>query len=296
MFLVILMYAAFAATFPFAKLAVAQTTSPMFFLALRMLCAGLGMTLYSLWAHKERPAITRSDIIDFVSAGFFAIFIAFGFEFWALQYVTSVKVNIFYSLSPFVTALLAYLTKQEHISIRKALGLLIGFTGMLPLSSHLEGGLSFKNIIPTSPYDGALLISVTSAAYAWFIIKRLMQRGYPLVFVNGVMTLAGGVMCALAHLCLNSGDLAPVVSWPNLLLYMGLLILISNVFGYTMYGFLLRRYSLTFLSFSGFMCPLFGLVYGYFLMGEPFSMVYVLSLTCVFAGLALFYWDEQLAQ
>ena len=81
MILVVLMYAAFAATFPLAKLAVAQTTSPLFFLALRMLCAGLGMLFYSLLVQKERPKLTTTDFFDLVSAGFFAIFVAFGFEF-----------------------------------------------------------------------------------------------------------------------------------------------------------------------------------------------------------------------
>lgn len=295
MILVVLMYAAFAATFPLAKLAVAQTTSPLFFLALRMLCAGLGMLFYSLLVQKERPKLTTTDFFDLVSAGFFAIFVAFGFEFWAIQYVSSVKVNIFYSLSPFVTALLARITGQEQLSARKIVGLCIGFGGMIPLSLNALGNGISAQIFPTSLYDGALLISVISAAYAWFIIKRLINRGYPLLFINGAMTLLGGLMCGVAHIYSYSGVFAPVYSWPSLLLYMSLLIMISNVLGYTMYGMLLRKYSLTFLSFSGFMCPLFGMLYGFLLMGEPFSMTYILSLGCVFAGLSLFYWDEQIS-
>lgn len=292
---VVFMYAAFAATFPLAKLAMAQTTSPMFFLALRMLCAGAGMTLYASIAQPSRPPLSREDWFDFTLAGFLAIFVAFGCEFWAIQYVPSVKVNLFYSLSPFVTALLARIAGIERLSWPKFMGLLVGFAGMLPLA--LRSTLSADGIwfLPTTVYDLTLLVSVTSAAYAWFIIKRLMHRGYPLAFVNGLMMLIGGAMCALAHLCLTSGNLTLVTSWPDLLWYMAALILISNVFGYTMYGMLLRKYSFTLLSFAGFMCPLFGLLYGYFFMNETLSLTYVVSLACVFVGLAIFYWDEQVS-
>jgi drug/metabolite transporter (DMT)-like permease len=296
MILVVVMYAAFAATFSLAKIAMGYVASPLFFIALRMCVAGVGMTTAALAFNQTGPEITRKDVRDIFLAGFFAIFVAFGAEFWSLQYVSSIKVNIFYSLSPFMTALLAYSFGAEQISWRKLLGLSIGFLGMLPLALPAVNTAS-TNVLPTNVYDLALLVSVGSAAYAWFIIKRLMVRGYPLLLINGLMTLIGGAMCALAHGVISYTSQATFIpnvsSWSAMLMCMSALILISNVFGYTMYGFLLRRYSMTFLSFSGFMCPLFGLMYSYFFMNEPLSWMYALALACVFAGLSLFYWDEQ---
>ncbi len=291
MFLVVLMYALFAATFPLAKLAMNLISSPLFFLSMRMLLAGAGMTFASLATTKERISPTWEDAKKIALSGFFAIFIAFGFEFWAIQFVSSIKVNIFYSLSPFMTALFAYLISREALSSKKMVGLVIGFCGMIPLSWDLSAGVG--SFLPSSVYDLALLISVASAAFAWLLIKKLLQRGLPMLFINGTMTLVGGVLCAAAYLVTSQGVLPVVASWPLLLGYMGALILISNVIGYTMYGTLLHRYSPTFLSFSGFMCPLFGLLYGYLFMHEPVSAVHIISLACVFVGLSVFYWDEQ---
>ena len=289
------MYALFAATFPLAKIAMGCTQAPYFFLAVRMLLAGIGMSTYSLLFQKQTVSLSKDSWLKLFSAGFFAIFVAFGAEFWALQYVSSVKVNIFYSLSPFMTAFLAYCLDKEYLSTKKLLGLTIGFAGMLPLS--WDTAASTVSWLPTSTYDLGLLVSVASAAYAWFIIKRLLQQGFSLIFVNGAMTLIGGTLCALSHVVFSFASGAALIpevsSWGCMLSCMLALIIISNVIGYTMYGFLLSKYSLTFVSFSGFLCPLFGLLYGYFFMHEACSMIHLASLACVFAGLLLFYWDEQ---
>lgn len=291
MFLVVLMYALFALTFPLAKLAMGLISSPLFFLSLRMLLAGCGMTLASFYVYPHRAELSLSDWALLFASGFFAIFVAFGCEFWAIQYVSSIKVNIFYSLSPFMTAFFAYFLEQERLSVKKILGLGAGFFGMLPLSWDFAEAQNV--LLPTSVYDLGLLGSVASAAFAWLIIKRLMNRGFPLLFINGGMTLIGGMLCLVAYVTSSGLSVPAVISWPLLIVYMSGLVLISNVIGYTMYGSLLRRYSPTFLSFSGFMCPLFGLAYGYFFMHEPVSAPHILSLVCVFAGLVLFYTDER---
>jgi drug/metabolite transporter (DMT)-like permease len=292
MFLIVLMYSLFAATFPLAKLAMNSVDSPLFFLSLRMLLAGSGMMLASFFLISKRYLITAKDFVLLFAAGFFGVFVAFGCEFWALQFVSSIKVNIFYSLSPFMTALLAYLLHKERLSYRKMAGLCIGFLGMLPLS--FDSNVLFSSCLPTTAYDLGLLISVAAAAYAWFVIKKLLNRGIPMLVINGGMTFLGGCMCLFTYALTAGGIVMPLVtSWNMMLVCMVGLIVISNVIGYTMYGYLLHSYSLTLLSFTGFLCPLFGLLYGYLFMGEAFSWAYVIALVCVFIGLMLFYFDEQ---
>ncbi|MBM3894579.1 DMT family transporter [Candidatus Dependentiae bacterium] len=292
MILIVLMYSLFAATFPLAKIAMNYVDAPLFFLSIRMLLAGAGMILASFFLIPKRLLLTAKDFLLLAAAGFFGVFVAFGCEFWAIQFVSSIKVNIFYSLSPFMTAVFAYIFHNQKLSYKKVIGLFIGFLGLLTLS--FDSNVVLTSCLPTSAYDVGLIISVASAAYAWFVIKKLLDRGIPMLVVNGGMTFLGGCMCLFTYLLASGGVVIPLVtSWNMMLLCMVGLILISNVIGYTMYGHLLHSYSLTLLSFTGFLCPLFGLLYGYLFMGEAFSWLYVIALVCVFIGLMLFYFDEQ---
>ena len=74
--------------------------------------------------------------------------------------------------------------------------------------------------------------------------------------------------------------------------YLFLLIFASNVVFYNLYGFLLKRYSFTLLSFVGFLTPIFGAVYGWLFLKESVTWHYGFSLVCVIIGLCLFYRQE----
>ena len=70
------------------------------------------------------------------------------------------------------------------------------------------------------------------------------------------------------------------------------LIIISNFICYNLYGFLLKRFSATFLSFAGFITPLFSAFFGWFYLGELVPATFYASATVVFAGLFIFYQEE----
>jgi drug/metabolite transporter (DMT)-like permease len=73
------------------------------------------------------------------------------------------------------------------------------------------------------------------------------------------------------------------------------LILIANVIGYNLQSFLLRTYTATFLSFAGFITPLFAAFYGWLFLGELVSWDFFATIMIVFIGLYLFY-RQELAQ
>jgi len=59
-----------------------------------------------------------------------------------------------------------------------------------------------------------------------------------------------------------------------------------------MYGTLLRKYSITFLTFAGFLCPLFGTFFGWFFREETITWHYWVSLSAITAALFIFYREE----
>ena len=74
--------------------------------------------------------------------------------------------------------------------------------------------------------------------------------------------------------------------------YVLLLILVANIIFYNFYGFLLKKYTPTFLSLVGLLCPLFTALLGWVFLGETVTWIFFLSLAVVMLGAYIFYKDE----
>jgi drug/metabolite transporter (DMT)-like permease len=74
----------------------------------------------------------------------------------------------------------------------------------------------------------------------------------------------------------------------------GLLVMtfISNIFCYNLYGYLLKKFTATFLSFVGLLSPFFASLYGWILLGETPSLTIFLSTGIVAIGLWFVYQAE----
>lgn len=289
---VIILYALLALTFPLSQFAL-YYTSPLFLIAFRMLLAGAVLLSYHVFSRKSF-FIARKDIWLFVKAAFFYIYLSFIPEFWALQYVSSLKTTIMYSLTPFITAFLEYTLLKKRLNHAKFMGMFIGTVGLIPLlmlpNTHcLPFGKCAYPLLP----EVALLVAITAGAYAWFLVKDLAQRGYSLVLINGITMSLGGFMSLLTHWVTGPLAYFPVTHIGPFLIYTIALILISNVIVYNLYGHLLKSYSITFLAFAGFLSPLFGTFYAWLFFHEHISWQYFISFIFVFVGLAIFYQGEQ---
>ncbi|HXW85711.1 MAG TPA: EamA family transporter, partial [Candidatus Bathyarchaeia archaeon] len=75
-------------------------------------------------------------------------------------------------------------------------------------------------------------------------------------------------------------------------LYTLWLLIASNIIGYNMYSWLLSYYSVTFLSFAGFITPLFAALFGWFFLGEIIPWQFWVTMGGVFVSLYVFYLDE----
>jgi len=300
MFLVILMYMLFASTFTIGK-AVMEYLHPVFFIGIRMVIGGIILLSYQYLFRKERFYIKKEHIWLFAQIAIFHVLVAFLAEYWALQYVTSFKVALIYNLSPFLAAIFAYLFFAEKMTKKKWFGLLLGFSGFFIVlangkspgegAHHAFGFLSWPEI--------ALLISVTSAVYGWAVFKKLIQnKGYSPIMVNGVGMLTGGFLALLSSFFVEGYPTLKIQSSSFLFDisvcsgYALLLIVIANIICYNLYGYLLRKYSITFLSFAGFVTPLFAVLFGNVFLKEMPSLSFFLSLGIISLGLYIFYQEE----
>ena len=305
MFLVLLLYFLFASTFTIGKIAV-EYAPPILFIAIRMSGAGLLLLGYQYFFNPRQWRYEWRDTAAFAQIAIFLLFIAFVAEFWALQYVTASKACLLYNLSPFVTALFAYMLLDEQLTRRQWLGLTIGFLGFIPILMS-QGGLEqlTLHVSVLSMPELFLLISVVSSCYGWIIMKQLVtERSYSSIMVNGVAMACAGLLSFITSLLIEGRPhLYPAsVSFYDMepyqyaffitILCTVSLILIANVVCFNLYSVLLKRYSATFISFAGFTTPLFAALFDWLVFREVAPMSFFVTVGFVWIGLALFYRDE----
>lgn len=292
----------FATTFTVAKACVLYM-DPLFFIGIRMSIAGIAFLGYQYIHNKHQKWPKKEDAYLFVQLILFHVFFAYILEFWALQYVTSYKTALIFNASPFITALLAYTLFKEKVTIRQWIGLSIGFIGFLPiLIPSIAQERAIGSIGFFSYPELALIMAVTSSCYGWMIFKQLVvYRDYSPIAVNGVGMTVGGVLALMVWaLSVGGMPLNPAFPWHIALsksvMYMGILIIIANTICYNLYGFLLKKYSTTFLSFAGCITPLFSALFGSLFLKEPLTWHFVCAIFIICSGLFIFYQDELLSK
>lgn len=261
-----------------------------------MVLSGLLLLGFIAIFKRSYLKLTVSQLFSILGLAFFSIYLCNALEFWGLQYLTAAKTCFIYSLSPFFAALFSYLHFNEKMTLRKWIGLLIGFVGFLPVlitqtgSEELLNAFSFFSW-PTLAIMGAALCSV----YGWVLLRLTIknQELSPLM-ANGASMLLGGLLAFFHSLFVENWDPIPVMA-SNLTPFFKntlLMTFLSNILCYNLYGFLLKRFTATFLSFTGLLSPLFASLHGWLFLKEPISWTILLSTGIVSIGLWVVYQTE----
>jgi len=294
MFPVILLYALFASVFTIAKTGL-DYAQPLFLVGSRMLMAGIIMLTYQFFCNRKEFTFNKAHFWRVFRLALFNIYLTNVFEFWGLKYLTSFKTCFIYSLSPFVSAILSYFMFADKMSFKKVMGLVIGFIGFLPIlmygssSAEEQTGRFFF----LSWAEIAVIFAAISSVYGWILLKQLVQEnGYSPFMANGLSMVIGGTMALTHSLFVETWAPLPITQVFPFLECALLLILVSNLICYNLYGYLLKHYSATFISFAGFTTPFFTALFGWFFLGEVVTWPFYVSATIVLTGLYTFYQEE----
>jgi len=294
-FSVFFLFATWTSVFAIGKITL-QTCPPVFLTAVRMLLAGFILMSYLLIKKKKSLKVTFKQFIAICALAIFSIYLTNIFEFWGLQYLSSAKTCFIYSLSPFFAAFFSYLHFNEKMNKQKWIGLFIGSLGFIPVllsqssSENLFKGFSFITL-PELAIMGAALFSV----YGWVLLRLLVKENSisPLM-ANGASMLIGGTIALIHSLCVDTYNPLPILPNQGLVFSQGVFIMtfVSNILCYNLYGWLLKRYTATFLSFAGLLSPIFASLTGWLFLKEKPSLIILASTAIVISGLWLVYKAE----
>ncbi len=185
------------------------------------------------------------------------------------------RASVLDSLGTFILVFLACAVfAEEHITARKVLGCVLGFTGLLVL--NLGGGEAGHF---TLSGDGMMVLNSICAACGG-VLTRCICRRMDALSATGYGLAAGGLFLILGGVFLE-GRIPKVSAWGIGILF--LLVCVSAV-GFSIYNQLLTYHPVGQVAIYNSLIPVFGVALSCIVLGEPFAFQYVISGVLVASG------------
>lgn len=293
MFDIAILYTICAATFTLAKYSI-LCAQPIFGVGVRFLVAG-GLFIPLAIALKKWRKIKRADWGLFLQIGLVGIFGAYACDLWSLQYITSTESSLFFNLSPFASALFSYFWFGERMTVTKWAGLLVGFSSVPLLLCVGDTGCQIPLLFHGSRLLPILAVccAVAGGAYNWIVVRELVKnRGYQPLMVNGITMTIGGFCALITGILLEPSPLIFGDNYGRFIIITLLNAIITGGLFSTLYGWLLKKYTATLLSFAGCLTPVLTAILGWTFLGERLSWSIGGAALLVLVGLSIFYREE----
>lgn len=265
-----------------------------FFVGLRMLLSGgiLGIWIYPQ-SQRLRLGYLRQDWIKLLLVSLCTTCLPTLFKAYALKHMPLQKASLLASFDPFVAALYGYILFHEKLGWQKFLGMAVGFSGIvfLLVSSSCSALSSFYCLgLP----ECAALVSVFISRYGWIMVAQLITKDrYNTYEINSLMMIIGGTLSLFLSLYAGAFSTSFIAEFPvSLWLMLIYTVLIGNICAYSLWSSLFKKYSMSFMSLTGFSISIFSAVYGYFLFHEQLTVQFFVASCIIFLGLLIFYHKE----
>jgi drug/metabolite transporter (DMT)-like permease len=238
------------------------------------LALGALVLLPILWSGRAHFTRKHLGPLIFISAINSAI--PFALFAWAAQRAPAGIGAITNATAVMFTALVAFAFYGEHISKRRAIGLVAGFVGVAVLASGKTDG--------NSVWSAAL--AGTFAAFLYGIGGNMIRRklaGIPPGAVAAATLVCASVLLAPFAIVSWPRAAIPLHSWASAVL---LGVLCTGV-AYFIYFRLIYRIGAPRASTVTYLVPLFGVVWAWMVLGEPLTLSMAIAGALILGGVAL---------
>lgn len=273
------------ATFLVTELAL-ETMPPFWLAAARIgFAAALMVVIWRALGGKlfdSPPSASAKAAV--LAIGGFSTGIPFMLLAWGQQFTTSGFAGVsMASVGLIVLPLAHFLIPGEHITLRRAIGFLIGFVGVCVLI----GGQAFDTTGASLEWAGRIACVSAACCYG---ISSVMMRRLPPVDPIGLSTMllviAAGIVIPLAFIV---EGLPPVPSLQTLgiLAFLGL---VPTAAANLLRVLVIRSAGPVFMSLTNYQVPVWSVVLGAWLLSEPLPPSLLLAMVLILSGSCLSQW------
>jgi O-acetylserine/cysteine efflux transporter len=251
-----------------------EYSPPMIFAGLRTLVGGLAILLVAVvWGGS--PHLKRDWPIFLLLAAFNVVFF-FGFQTLAILHLPSGTAAVLEYLQPMLVGLLAWMILGESLSLAKIVGLVLGCSGIVAVSS----GSIFGNISPAGVAFGA------SSAFSWALgtvfFKRYEAR-ISTMWAVAIPFVIGGMVLTLLGLWIESwSEVSPTAALFASLAYVSL---VEIALAWLIWFGLVRTGEASRVAVYVFLVPLVSIVIGAIFLNERLTTSLLIGTFLIVTGI-----------
>jgi drug/metabolite transporter (DMT)-like permease len=253
--------------------------SPVFQAGLRSACAIVPVLLFALLTRKKL-SISDGSLVPGILCGVF-----FGVEFMllflALDYTTVARASVFLYTMPFWVALAAhFLFPAQRMTAVRAAGLLLAFAGV--------AWALLQDDNPASEYAIYGDVACIIAAMLWAGIALLasatqLKKSTPVMQLLYQITVSSVILLPVSLLF---GDLVRELT-PDIVAIFAFQVIAIVCIGFMSWFWILSIYPASDMASFSFLSPLFGVFFGWLVLGEQITAPLIGALVLVSIGIVM---------
>ena len=243
------------------------------------------VVMIAIWAARGVPLFTkrpdRTDWTTVLIIGALSSAVPFSLLAWGQQYVTSGFAGVSMAAVALIVLPLAHFTVPgEQMNLRKTVGFVVGFIGVVVLI----GAQAFESTGTSLETPGRLACLGAAGCYA---VGSIMMRRLPPVDPIGLSTvlLIIGACISVPLAAMVEG--APPVPSTKILMVLAFLGLVPTAAANFLRVLVVRSAGPVFMSLVNYQVPVWSVVLGALLLGEPLPSSLLWALTLILAGVGL---------
>lgn len=254
-----------------------DTGSKTLFAGIRFLGAGLLTLIISKLTKKNFSIKGKISMVWLILFALVNTSFHYFFFYIGLSNLSGSRSAIIDSLSTFLLIILACIIfKSEHMTIKKSVGCLLGFVGILLINIEF-GSVDSENFSLAG--DGMLFMSSICSAFGG-ILTRIVTKKIDAMVATGISLALGGFVLAITGIVM--GGKFTVINVYSIIILI-LLILVSAI-GFSLYNKLISCNPVGEVVIFNSLIPVFGAILSCIILGETFYPKYIIASLLVVSG------------